>query len=93
MDWIVRAAIVASTPLLLGGGVGGRLLLPTAKRLPDHLDRLLKERQDASKLTSQLETLTSELAATRAELARVSERQQFVGSLLEERSPRVLPPA
>jgi len=94
MDWIVPVALAANTALLLGGMVvGGRLLFPTARRLPDYLERLLKERQNASKLTVQLETLTSELAATREELARVSERQQFVEALLEDRLPPALPPA
>jgi len=94
MDWIVPVAIVANTFLLLGGMfVGGRLLLPTAKRLPDYLDRLLRERQNAKKLSAQLEMLTSELTATREELARMAERQQFVESLLEDRPSRALPPA
>ena len=45
------------------------------------------------RLMDELELLTSELTATREELARISERQQFVEALLEERGPRVLPPA
>lgn len=95
MDWIVPTAIVANTILLLGGMVvGGKLFLPTARRLAVHVDRMLSERQPAAKLNSQLERLTDELVSTRQELARLAERQQFVEKLLEKQPPNaVLPPS
>lgn len=94
MDWIVPVAIAANTLVLLGGiVVGGRLLLPTAQQLAAHVDRLLAEKQASAKLTTQLEALTNELAATREELARVSEQREFLESLVEKQPPKVLPPA
>ncbi len=96
MDWIVPTALVANTIVLLGGMVvGGRLLLPTARSLAAHLDRMLSERQPTAKLNSQLERLTGELVATREELARVAERQRFLENLLEKQPPpsATLPPS
>jgi hypothetical protein len=95
MDWIVPVAIVANTVLLLGGIiVGGRLLLPSARRLADHLDRVLKEKHAATSSAAELARVMEELQTTRAQPARVLEQQQFLEALLQERKePTRLPPS
>jgi hypothetical protein len=87
MNPIIIAGIIANTILLLGAlVVGGVLLLPIVRRLANHMERALSERQAAPQLQSQeLRRLTEDVHAMRAELARVVERQEFVEALIEQR--------
>lgn len=73
--------------------IGGILLFPTSRRLGRYLEVLIEEKRDKGVgMVDEVRRLEQELRETQAEVARLSERQAFTGSLLEERAETPLLP-
>lgn len=90
---VVTIPMIVGYILMTGMTIGGILLFPTARRLGHYLEMLIKEkRRKGVGMGEQVERLERELRDTQAELARTTEPQGFLESLLEERAePPLLP--
>jgi hypothetical protein len=91
MDPVVFTAAVANL-IALGMITGAVLLFPTARRLGVYLEVLIEERRKGTPSTGQIARLEAELRKTQEELRVMSERQQFVEALLEEKADVVALP-
>lgn len=92
---VISLPIIIANIIALGMIITGVLLFPTSRRLGRYLEVLIEEKRGKGGGTGdEVQLLQRELHETRAELARLSERQAFTESLLAERAePPLLPRA
>jgi hypothetical protein len=91
----VSIPVIVGYVIITGMTIGGILAFPTARRLGRYLEVLIEEKRGKGVgMGEHVERLERELRDTQAELARTTERQAFLESLLEERAePPLLPRA
>lgn len=90
---VITLPLIIGQVIAFGMIVGGVLLFPTSRRLGRYLEALIEEKRGRGVgMADEVQRLRGELDETRAELARLAERQAFTESLLSERAePPLLP--
>jgi hypothetical protein len=84
---IISIPLIVAEVIGLGMIIGGILLFPTSRRLGRYLEVLIEEKRNKGVgMADEVRRLERELRETQAEVARLSERQGFTESLLEERA-------
>ena len=78
--------------LILAAMVGGFILLfPVSRRLGAYLEQRLKGHLSDDRSAAEIRRLESAVRAMQEELERISERQTFTESLLEDRERLAIP--
>ena len=84
---VLSVPLIVAEVIGLGMIIGGILLFPTSRRLGRYLEVLIEEKRNKGVgIADEVRRLERELRETQAEVARLSERQGFTESLLEERA-------
>jgi hypothetical protein len=90
---VITLPLIIGQVIAFGMLVGGVLLFPTSRRLGRYLEVLIEEKRGKGiGMAEEVKRLERELRETQAEVARLSERQAFTDSLLEERAETPLLP-